>query len=809
MHIPLVFQKDSMPYAEETAHTKQGIYRFYQGGTFMSSTKSSKPKRFRSLLLSLAMVIGMFPIIGTTTASALTGNGDHIADPYLVDTYDELRQAMKNRAWISDSSNDSATYITLNSDILIEDSTADYYLETFPSTDHKLYLNLNGHLLIRRTDSSDKYMFNVKCHLVIGDRKGGGTIRFKTTASDGDTAVFSHDQYNGLLEIIEGAYVVNDTAEHSGYTNCGVISKNSMASTYLGDCRIAAQLPLKISKCRTCYVDGASLCSTSKSSYVALNSNRSLSIDNCTAYGDIIINSGYYYKVSESFQGTTIYRNGIKKDFSSILDSYSATIPANGGVLTVTNHEDPFIANVDITDVTAPLGSTKVGDFKYTVATENVIDMGVTVISPSGIALTSDKLFVGGETYDYYIHVMPKGGYMLKANAITGVSTGTINGESVETVTHPSWYSSMGTDIRLISTFTAIPVVTEFSAKVKAPVVGTPPSFVAIPGDSKAYTATVADWEEVKPGANYTTYMSEDSAFQYGCIYKLYVKFEIKEGYSFPSAITKIPGIINSQTGEQVLAQPQKGIVEYVISYTMPDAPVPENGITVYYGDARNSSGYIITRAAPGTKVTLTADEPSEGEVFDYWHVSDDTVAVENPYSPTTTFIMPDSYVSIVARYKDKVEGSFTVSGTVTSAGSDDDDVIVQLIAEGTSKAAYETTVKGNTAEYSIEGVPAGVYTLRVMKQNHVTRAYTVTVGAENVTQDVTLYLWGDADGNGTINTSDARIVLQSAVGKVTLTEEQSLCTDVDGSGAIDSTDARYILQYAVKRISSFPAQST
>ena len=54
----------------------------------------------------------------------------------------------------------------------------------------------------------------------------------------------------------------------------------------------------------------------------------------------------------------------------------------------------------------------------------------------------------------------------------------------------------------------------------------------------------------------------------------------------------------------------------------MPEAPTEEFEITVYSEAARNDSGYIISRAAPGTKVYLTANEPSEGKVFDRWSVT-------------------------------------------------------------------------------------------------------------------------------------------------------------------------------------------
>ena len=96
-----------------------------------------------------------------------------------------------------------------------------------------------------------------------------------------------------------------------------------------------------------------------------------------------------------------------------------------------------------------------------------------------------------------------------------------------------------------------------------------------------------------------------------------------------------------------------------------------------------------------------------------------------------------------------------TVSGTATSFNSDTDNVTIQLIESGMSEAAYEAVVKGNTASYSIAGVLPGTYTMKVMKQNHVTREYTVTVGSSNVVQDVKIHLKGDVTGDGKVNTKD------------------------------------------------------
>ena len=77
------------------------------------------------------------------------------------------------------------------------------------------------------------------------------------------------------------------------------------------------------------------------------------------------------------------------------------------------------------------------------------------------------------------------------------------------------------------------------------------------------------------------------------------------------------------------------------------------------------------------------------------------------------------------------------VSGSVTSFNDASGDITLQLIPEGLSEPAYETTVKGNTVAYSFADVAAGTYTLKVSKANHVTREYTIVVGDTSVLQDV------------------------------------------------------------------------
>lgn len=65
-------------------------------------------------------------------------------------------------------------------------------------------------------------------------------------------------------------------------------------------------------------------------------------------------------------------------------------------------------------------------------------------------------------------------------------------------------------------------------------------------------------------------------------------------------------------------------------------------------------------------------------------------------------------------------------------------------------------------------------------------------------------YKLGDVNEDGKINSSDALLILQSAVGKITLSATQTLAADVNKDGKINSSDALKVLQYAVGKITSF-----
>lgn len=143
------------------------------------------------------------------------------------------------------------------------------------------------------------------------------------------------------------------------------------------------------------------------------------------------------------------------------------------------------------------------------------------------------------------------------------------------------------------------------------------------------------------------------------------------------------------------------------------------------------------------------------------------------------------------------------VRGQVTSF-MNDGDVTVSLFAAGSAQPQYTVAVPAGeksggkyTAVYDIPEVSPGTYTMKVMKNNHVTREYTVTVGAENVTQDVKIHLKGDINGDGKVNTSDVGKANSHAKGTSTLTGYEFACADVNGDGKVNTSDVGKINSHA------------
>lgn len=64
--------------------------------------------------------------------------------------------------------------------------------------------------------------------------------------------------------------------------------------------------------------------------------------------------------------------------------------------------------------------------------------------------------------------------------------------------------------------------------------------------------------------------------------------------------------------------------------------------------------------------------------------------------------------------------------------------------------------------------------------------------------------IYGDANRDLLVTVSDALLILQNSVGKITFNERQTTLCDVDGDSAVTVTDALLVLQKTVNKISHF-----
>ena len=140
---------------------------------------------------------------------------------------------------------------------------------------------------------------------------------------------------------------------------------------------------------------------------------------------------------------------------------------------------------------------------------------------------------------------------------------------------------------------------------------------------------------------------------------------------------------------------------------------------------------------------------------------------------------------------------SGTLSGTVKSFNSTTDPVTVQLFKSGSSSVAYSTSVKGNSASYTISGVASGTYTMKVSKKNHVTREYTVTVTTGTKTQNAEIRLLGDVNGDGRVNAMDYTRLLKHVNETQPLTDAYALkCSDVNRDTRVNAMDYTRLLKH-------------
>ena len=254
------------------------------------------------------------------------------------------------------------------------------------------------------------------------------------------------------------------------------------------------------------------------------------------------------------------------------------------------------------------------------------------------------------------------------------------------------------------------------------------------------------------------------------------------------------------------------------------DAPVTTYAVTVTGGTGGGNY-------AEGDTVTITANAPATGKVFDKWTTSDG-VTFGNANSATTTFTMPAKAVTVKATYKDDPETDTELSDIkvfVSSKSQNGNDSIVKLYSGTLSNAEIRadmntgapqnalsfTAIKSNvkydtqndnyTQQFSFPVDGAGEYKVAVYKPGYAVKIITAVLTNEDraVSEEMPLYLLGNPTNTFEITETDYSAVVNYALGSSSETDAY-FAADLNRDGVVDVLDAMLVEQYVSGIITDF-----
>lgn len=324
------------------------------------------------------------------------------------------------------------------------------------------------------------------------------------------------------------------------------------------------------------------------------------------------------------------------------------------------------------------------GDPQYKVTVQDCENGSVTVVNAAGTAEDGTPLFFKGELV--MLSIDPDEGYMLSTLSVNGNPAAVAVGDDTYTFTQPEG------DVTITATFemrnehtvtfdanggsepeelpeevtTAMPAKkvlhgSEYSLPECEFIAPENQQFKAWEIDGAEYpvnapvtvTADItvkALWEDAPPApAEYTVRFNAnggggtmaDVTGVSGSYTLPACGFTEPEGKQFKGWSTSADGSVISGTTYEVSSD--------TTFYAIWESK--EYSIIVTDGKATIGAGSEISKAAQGTTITLTANAAPDGKVFDKWVVESGNTTLEDANSETTTFIMPDSEVSVKATY--------------------------------------------------------------------------------------------------------------------------------------------------------------
>lgn len=373
-----------------------------------------RTSRLLSILLTLVMLLGLVPALGTT-ALAASGSGTKSA-PYVVTDYDELRELMKNV-----TEDDPTCYIKLGRDITESGNQNSYYL--YVQNGGNVVLDLAGYSLTRSALTTDSRLIGVQGgSLTINDSVGGGEIACKTKSGGygySGAGIFVESWSKSKLTVNGGTFV---GGEYGIVTEGGTTVING--GTFLSlnpETTLAMTSTPGFFRMGTVIVNGGTFGDSASNSTTIDIKDADVTFYSCTAY------YGMYSRNNSwpSLKGATVTVDGTK--FRPQGNYFMGnSVEGRIGAKIVISGPDMTIDTVEISGIDAPATGRPL-DFTADCDTVGVKSVSVYWYNLSDKKTVSEgEVAKGGKTYRVDVDLLPQTGYRFVGDKSEVV---TINGE--------------------------------------------------------------------------------------------------------------------------------------------------------------------------------------------------------------------------------------------------------------------------------------------------------------------------------------------------------------------------------------------
>lgn len=250
-----------------------------------------------------------------------------------------------------------------------------------------------------------------------------------------------------------------------------------------------------------------------------------------------------------------------------------------------------------------------------------------------------------------------------------------------------------------------------------------------------------------------------------------------------------------------------------------------------------DSGGTNYAKIAPATAILNVAADAELERPFQDAAVNGEKLAAKNTsYEGITTLTSADgqtTYMEVPKYHVTVPEGAETVTVTynkdvdIRHDGTTVYAYEVEFAATAVNRAAAQAsgyTLKPITLENSYTLNADGTQTVIMPVTGYVRnadgsgKAITLSAPADKNSAPIALFtfeyaktepdvMYGNVNGDNTIDVSDALLVCQFYLGNVAPTDAQNAAADVNGDGAVDVSDALMVCQFYLGNITEFPAE--